>query len=77
MPGSAPPQQPGVAWLSRGTQGTTSPTSSSVRHFFLRPREGGVVTVTSRYLIKQLLENVGKRPFWALGGPKAWRPSRS
>jgi hypothetical protein len=32
---------------------TTSPTSSSVRHFFLRPREGGVVTVTSRYLITQ------------------------
>ena len=23
-----------------------------VRHFFLRPREGGVVTVTSRYTIK-------------------------
>jgi len=31
----------------------SSPTSSSVRHFFLRPREGGVVTVTSRYSIKQ------------------------
>ena len=28
----------------------SSPTSSSVRHFFLRPREGGVVTATSRYL---------------------------
>jgi len=32
---------------------TTSPASSSVRHFSLRPREGGVVTVTSRYLITQ------------------------
>ena len=39
---------------------TTSPTSSSVRHSFLRPRppwdddrEGGVVTVTSRYIITQ------------------------
>jgi len=31
----------------------TSATSSSVRHFFLRPREGGVVTATSRYSIKQ------------------------
>ena len=29
----------------------SSPTSSAVRHFFLWPREGGVVTVTSRYSI--------------------------
>jgi len=41
----------------QGTQGSTyvsSPTSSAVRHFFLRPRSGGVVTVTSCYTITLL-----------------------